>query len=146
MAFVHKDNYGFLRKLIAWLWLNFLVLAQLKGDFSCTLVDKLGCLYFVKYFSVFFNCYNLNSFTWGLIWLAIAFGEKIINPFHGKLFRASLKSSDYYWPEPEPIALRATGQVSTLTELELYPYSSLFYPNLWYGTGQPLISSLTALE
>ena len=31
---------------------------------------------------------------------------------------ASLKSSDYYWPEPEPVALRATGQVSTLTELE----------------------------
>ena len=29
---------------------------------------------------------------------------------------ASLKSSDYYWPEP--VALRATGQVSTLTELE----------------------------
>ena len=32
--------------------------------------------------------------------------------------RASLKSSDYYWPEPEPVALRAMGQVSTLTELE----------------------------
>ena len=34
---------------------------------------------------------------------------------------ASLKSSDYYLlvrPEPEPVALRATGQVSTLTELE----------------------------
>ena len=33
----------------------------------------------------------------------------------------SLKSSDYYLlvrPEPEPVALRATGQVSTLTELE----------------------------
>ena len=27
--------------------------------------------------------------------------------------RASLKSSAYYWPEP--VALRATGQVSTLT-------------------------------
>ena len=38
---------------------------------------------------------------------------------------ASLKSSDYYWPEPEPVALRATGQVSTLTELEQDPYSSL---------------------
>ena len=23
----------------------------------------------------------------------------------------------YYWPEPKPVALRATGQVSTLTEL-----------------------------
>ena len=34
------------------------------------------------------------------------------------LLRASLKSSDYYWPEPEPIALRATGQVSTLKEIE----------------------------
>ena len=32
--------------------------------------------------------------------------------------RVSLKSSDYYWPEPEPIALGATGQVSNLTELE----------------------------
>ena len=31
---------------------------------------------------------------------------------------ASLKSSDYYWPEPEPIALRAKGQASTLAELE----------------------------
>ena len=30
--------------------------------------------------------------------------------------RASLKSSDYYWPELEPVALRATGQVRTLTE------------------------------
>ena len=28
------------------------------------------------------------------------------------------KSSDNYWPEPEPVALRAIGQVSTLTELE----------------------------
>ena len=43
---------------------------------------------------------------------------------------ASLKSSDYYWPKPEPVTLRATGQVSTLTELELYPYGSLFFPNL----------------
>ena len=34
-----------------------------------------------------------------------------------KKYQASLKSSDYYWPEPEPVALRATGQVSTLTEL-----------------------------
>ena len=31
-------------------------------------------------------------------------------------FWASLKSSDYYWPEPEAVALGATGQVSTLTE------------------------------
>ena len=30
--------------------------------------------------------------------------------------RGSLKSSDYYWPEPKPVALLATGQVSTLTE------------------------------
>ena len=42
---------------------------------------------------------------------------------------ASLKSSDYYLlvrPEPEPVALRATGQVSTLTELEKYPYGTIF--------------------
>ena len=31
---------------------------------------------------------------------------------------SALKSSDNYWPEPEPVALRATGQVSTLKELE----------------------------
>ena len=40
--------------------------------------------------------------------------------------RASLKSSDYYWPKPEPVTLRATGQVSTLTELEQYLYGSIF--------------------
>ena len=39
------------------------------------------------------------------------------------LKRASLQSSDYYWPQPEPVALRATGQVSTLT-------AHLFYPSL----------------
>ena len=40
--------------------------------------------------------------------------KKIISQ---NLIWASLKSSDYYWPEPESVALRATGQVSTLTEL-----------------------------
>ena len=33
--------------------------------------------------------------------------------------RASLKSSDYYWPDPEPTALWAMGQVSNFTELFL---------------------------
>ena len=40
--------------------------------------------------------------------------------------RASLKSSDYYWPEPEPVALGAMGQVSTLMEQYKYPYGSIY--------------------
>ena len=40
--------------------------------------------------------------------------QKLLNR---PIFWASLKSSEYYWPEPEPVALRAMGQVSTLTEL-----------------------------
>ena len=36
--------------------------------------------------------------------------------------RATLKSSDYYWPKPEPVTIRDGPQSSTHTELEQYPY------------------------
>ena len=51
---------------------------------------------------VFLNFFHVFS----LLWKKTVKGQN----------RASLKTSDYYWPEL--VALRATGQGSTLTELE----------------------------
>ena len=55
------------------------------------------------------------------------------NKSRGPFFGASLKSSDYYWPEPEPLTLRATGQVSTIVvSIEFSPLSTVELTTNWY--------------
>ena len=61
------------------------------------------------------NCDKLQKYF--SLWI-FSFSEVNNAPTVKLFLGASQKSSDYYWPKLKPVALRATGQVSTLTELE----------------------------